>query len=57
VAEAVVALLDPVRLRFGELRGNTQELQSILGKGAEKAGAIASVTLRDAYERVGFVTP
>jgi tryptophanyl-tRNA synthetase len=57
VAEAVVELLDPVRLRFGELRGNTQELQAILAKGAEKAGAIAVPTLAAAYERVGFVTP
>jgi tryptophanyl-tRNA synthetase len=57
VAEAVVQLLDPVRLRFGELRGNTGELQSILAKGAVKAQAIASETLARAYERVGFVTP
>jgi tryptophanyl-tRNA synthetase len=57
VAEAVVQLLDPVRLRFGELRGNTGELQSILAKGATKAQAIASETLARAYERVGFVPP
>jgi tryptophanyl-tRNA synthetase len=57
VAEAVVQLLDPVRLRFGELRGNTGELQSTLAKGAAKAQAIASETLARAYERVGFVTP
>ena len=38
------------------LRG-LENLKAILAKGAEKAGAIASVTLRDAYERVGFVTP
>jgi tryptophanyl-tRNA synthetase len=57
VAEAVVQLLDPIRLRFGELRGNTGQLQSILAKGAEKAQVIASDTLTRAYERVGFVMP
>jgi tryptophanyl-tRNA synthetase len=57
VAESVVELLDPIRLRFGELRGNTQQLQAILAKGAQKAGAIASETLARAYDRVGFVPP
>ena len=57
VAEAVVELLDPIRLRFGELRGNTGHLQSILAKGADKAHAIASETLTRAYERVGFLIP
>jgi tryptophanyl-tRNA synthetase len=56
-AEAVVSLLDPIRLRYGELRGNPGALQSALAKGAAKAGAIAAETLRLAYERVGFVAP
>ena len=57
VAEAVVELLDPVRLRFGELRGDPDSLRAILAKGADKAQAIASETLAVAYERVGFVKP
>ena len=57
VAEAVVELLDPVRLRFGELRADRDRLGAILAKGAEKAHAIASETLVTAYERVGFVKP
>ena len=57
LAEAVVALLDPIRLRYGELRGDPGELQSILAKGAGKARAIAEETLRVAYDRVGFVLP
>ena len=57
VAEAVVELLDPVRLRFGELRGDPDRLRGILAEGAEKAQAIASETLANAYERVGFVKP
>ncbi len=57
VAEAVVALLDPIRLRYGELRGNPAELKAILADGAAKADSIASDTLRVAYDRVGFVAP
>lgn len=57
VAEAVVALVEPVQARFAELRDDPAELRGILAKGAEKARAIASATLADAYERVGFVAP
>jgi tryptophanyl-tRNA synthetase len=56
-AEAVVALLDPIRLRYGELRGNPSGLQSTLARGAAKAEAIAAETLALTYERVGFVAP
>jgi tryptophanyl-tRNA synthetase len=55
VAEAVVALLDPIRLRYGELRGDPDRLRSILAAGAEKAESIASETLALAYQRIGFV--
>jgi tryptophanyl-tRNA synthetase len=57
VAEAVVALLDPIRLRYGELRGSPDTLREILARGAGKAHAIAGETLAVAYERVGFVPP
>jgi tryptophanyl-tRNA synthetase len=57
VAEAVVALLDPIRLRYGELRSNQPVLRGILGEGAAKAELIAAETLEVAYERVGFVAP
>jgi tryptophanyl-tRNA synthetase len=56
-AEAVVQLLDPIRLRYGELRGNPDRLAAILAQGAEKAHAIAAETLALAHERVGFVLP
>jgi tryptophanyl-tRNA synthetase len=56
VAEAVVSVLDPIRLRYGELRGNPDELRGILARGAAKAEAIASETLRTVYDRVGLVT-
>jgi tryptophanyl-tRNA synthetase len=55
VAEAVVELLDPIRLRYGELRGDPRELAAILGRGADKAHAIAAATLARAHEAVGFV--
>ena len=57
VGEAVVALLDPVRLRYGDLRGDPGELHAILARGAEKAHAIAAETMALAYDRVGFVRP
>jgi tryptophanyl-tRNA synthetase len=57
VAEAVVALLDPIRLRYGELRSNQTVLRGILAEGAAKAELIAAETLEVAYERVGFVAP
>jgi tryptophanyl-tRNA synthetase len=57
VAEAVVALLDPIRLRYGELRADPAELKAVLAEGAAKADSIASETLRTAYDRVGFVAP
>jgi tryptophanyl-tRNA synthetase len=57
VAEAVVELLDPIRLRYGELRGNHDKLRGILARGAEKAHAIAAETLELVHERVGFVCP
>jgi tryptophanyl-tRNA synthetase len=57
VAEAVVATLAPVRERYVELRGDEQRLEAILGTGAEKARAIASVTLRDVRAAMGVGPP
>ena len=57
MAESVVELLDPIRLRYGELRSDPAELRAVLAQGAGKAHAIAAVTLGRAYERVGFVPP
>ncbi len=57
VGEALVELLDPIRLRFGEPRGNPDRLREILAQGAEKAHAIASATLTRVHDRVGFVPP
>jgi tryptophanyl-tRNA synthetase len=57
VAEAVVALLDPIRTRYEELRSDPQELQRLLAHGAAKARETAEPTLEQMYERMGFVRP
>jgi tryptophanyl-tRNA synthetase len=55
VAEAVVALLDPIRRRYDELRADEGELQRLLAVGAEKAREASAPTLKAMYERMGFV--
>jgi tryptophanyl-tRNA synthetase len=57
VAEAVVALLDPIRSRYEELRADEPQLRSLLARGAEKARAASAPTLEQMYERMGFVRP
>jgi tryptophanyl-tRNA synthetase len=57
VADAVVALLDPIRARYDELRGDPGELDRMLARGAEKARAASAPTLGQMYERMGFVRP
>jgi tryptophanyl-tRNA synthetase len=53
VAESVVEWLAPVRERYHELRADPDELEQILGDGADKARAIASATLLDVREAMG----
>ena len=57
VAEAVVALLDPIRTRYDDLRGDAAELERLLAQGAEKARAASAPTLEQMYERMGFARP
>jgi tryptophanyl-tRNA synthetase len=54
VAEAVVAYLAPVQERYAELRPDEPGLDRVLAAGAEKARAIAAVTLADVRGRMGF---
>src|SRR4051794_17398303 len=56
-AEAVVALLDPIRTRYEELRADEPELRSMLARGADKARETSAPTLEQMYERMGFVRP
>lgn len=55
VAEAVIALVEPIQTRYKELMADPMELQSILKKGAVEAQVVANETLREVYERVGFL--
>ena len=54
VADAVVDYLAPVRERYTELRDDEEELERVLGRGADKARAIAAGTLADVREAMGF---
>jgi len=55
VGEAVVALFEPIRGRYEELRSDPAELERLLGVGAEKAREASAPTLEQMYERMGFV--
>ena len=57
VAEAVIALLEPIQARYDELRSDPGELARLLGVGAEKAREASAPTLAAMYERMGFVLP
>jgi tryptophanyl-tRNA synthetase len=57
VAEAVIAFLEPARLRYEELSKDPGELEHMLRIGAEQAAAAAAPTLEAMYERMGFVRP
>jgi tryptophanyl-tRNA synthetase len=57
VGHAVIALLEPIRERYVELRADAGELQRLLAEGAEKAREESAPTLAAMYERMGFVTP
>jgi tryptophanyl-tRNA synthetase len=57
VADAVVAALDPIRLRAQELLADPAELDRLLAQGAAKANEIAERTLSDVYDKLGFVRP
>jgi tryptophanyl-tRNA synthetase len=53
--EAVVELLRPIQARYGELMADRGELQSLLRKGAAKAGAVAATTLARAQSAIGML--
>lgn len=56
-ADAVVALLEPIRLRTHELLSDIAELDRILSAGAAKASVIADATLARVHDAVGFIKP
>jgi tryptophanyl-tRNA synthetase len=54
LADALVALLSPLRARLDDLRKDEAAIDAILDKGAEKAAALAAPTLAGAYRAVGL---
>ncbi len=55
VADAVVALVEPIQEKFKALREDRAYLDSVMKQGAEKASARASETLEKVYDAVGFI--
>jgi tryptophanyl-tRNA synthetase len=54
LAEQVVALLEPIQTRYHEIR-ESGALRHILAEGAAKAREVATDTVRNVKERMGFV--
>jgi tryptophanyl-tRNA synthetase len=57
VAEAVVALLAPVRERWTELVADPAHLDDVLAAGAERARETARATIAAVRDRVGLLAP
>ncbi|WP_394223028.1 tryptophan--tRNA ligase [Alteromonas gracilis] len=55
VADAVVALLEPIQARYAEIRADRAYLDDVMRQGAEKASARAADTLAKVYKAVGFI--
>ena len=56
-AEAVVELLRPIQTRFAELEADPAETARLLKIGADKAQAIAAITLERARTNIGLLGP
>ncbi|WP_315497352.1 tryptophan--tRNA ligase [Corynebacterium durum] len=54
-ADALEAFTAPLRPRYAELMSDRAELERVLKSGADRAREIASRTLADVYDRVGFL--
>jgi tryptophanyl-tRNA synthetase len=57
LADAVVSFVTPFRDRTLELLDDQAYLTEVLQQGAAAAGPVARATLKDVYQRVGFVAP
>jgi tryptophanyl-tRNA synthetase len=56
LAEVVVQSLEPLQSKYAEIR-SSGEIRRILRDGAERANAVAEVTLRGVKEAMGFLPP
>ena len=57
LAEVVVEFVEPIQERTRAYLDDPAQLDKLLAIGAEKARAVAAVTLRNVYDRVGFLAP
>ncbi|CAB4730220.1 MAG: tryptophan--tRNA ligase [Actinobacteria bacterium] len=57
LAEVVITFVSPFRERTLELLDDQAHLTAVLKQGVEQARSVAEATLRDVYQRVGFVAP
>ena len=55
VADAVLAVIEPIRTKANELLADKAELDRLLAIGAERANAQAEQTLADVYDKTGFI--
>ena len=55
LADVVVSFVTPFRERTLELLDDQTHLSQVLQQGADQARSVAEATLRDVYQRVGFV--
>ncbi|WP_405670856.1 tryptophan--tRNA ligase [Streptomyces sp. NBC_01530] len=55
LADVMVEFVTPFKERTQQYLDDSETLDSILAKGAEKARAVAAETLSQAYDRVGFL--
>ena len=56
VVEATNTTLEPLQKRFSELMGESEYLDAILAKGAEKARLMANQTLQQVKDKVGLLS-
>jgi tryptophanyl-tRNA synthetase len=57
LAEVVVEFVGPIQRRTRAYLDDPAQLDKLLAVGGEKARAVASATLREAYDRIGFLAP
>lgn len=55
VADAVVAMLEPIQARFAEFRNDQAYLEQIMRNGADKASERGTKILTSVYDAVGFI--
>jgi tryptophanyl-tRNA synthetase len=57
LAEVVAEFVGPIQERTKAYLDDPEQLDKLLAIGAEKARSVAAPTLREAYDRVGFLAP